>query len=265
MIASAPCEARTGAISRRARECIARPLLRGGWLDALFLHYEVAPEILQPCVPFPLDTREGYAYVSLVWFTLSGLHCSALPRTSRWMLRPISDHAFLNVRTYVRNGDAPGIYFLAEWLSSRLPVALGRPTFGLPYRFGQFERGRDPASGCLNGVVANRRGCLRFHADPGPSPTFTPCAAGSLDEFLLERYTAFTQWGRLRRYFRVWHPPWPVAPLAAVIDDASLLDETGPWRRGARLVTAHHSPGVSEVWMGAPRFLPASPGDGLRR
>ena len=38
------------------------------------------------------------------------------------------------------------------------------------------------------------------------------CAPGSLDEFLLERYTAFTQFGKCRRFFRIWHEPWRQVP-----------------------------------------------------
>ncbi len=250
----APCVPRTAATSRQERERNARPLFRCEWLDVVFLHYEVDPAVLAPLVPFTLDTWEGKAYVSLVAFTLAGLSCAHGRRATRAMLRPISDHAFLNVRTYVRQGDASGIYFLAEWLSKRVPVPLGRPLFGLPYRYGRFSRARDVQSGVVSGTVMGKRGDLRFHATHAPDPVYASCAAGSLDEFLLERYTAFTHWAGLRRYFRVWHPPWPVTPLAATVHDASLLDETGVWHHHAHLVSAHHSHGIHNVGMGFPHF-----------
>jgi hypothetical protein len=75
-----------------------------------------------------------------------------------------------------------------------------------------------------------------------------------LDEFLLERYTAFTEWWNLRRYFRVWHAPWPVTPISAAVDDSGLLAQTGQWKSRARLVAAHYSPGVQDVWMGRPQY-----------
>jgi len=246
-----PCEVPAGAMSRRARECIGRPLFHGGWLDVIFLHYEIPPEVLQPWVPFQLDTWLGSAYVSLVLFTLSGLCCDPFRQVTRCLLRSISDHAFLNVRTYVRHGETTGIYFLAEWLSNRLSVPFGRPAFGLPYHFARFDRSDDR----MSATVAASRGSLRFHAHLDPEPHFAPCNAGSLDEFLLERYTAYTQWSSLRRFFRVWHPPWPVAPITASIDDASLLDQTGTWPRAAHLIAAHYSPGIADVWMGPPQFL----------
>ncbi len=222
-------------------------------MNAVFLHFEMDPGVLRPSVPFPLDIREGKAYVSLVLFTLNGLHCGPFPRATRLLLRPISDHAFLNVRTYVRVGESAGIYFLAEWLSNRLSVPFGRPTFGLPYHFARFERSADR----LSAAVTGRRGSLRFRAGLGADAHFAACETGSLEEFLIERYTAFTQWGSLRRFFRVWHPPWPVAPITACVDDASLLDQTGAWPRYARLIGAHDSPGVADVWMGRPQWLAA--------
>jgi uncharacterized protein YqjF (DUF2071 family) len=251
---NAECEVATGEISRRARERMARPLFRGEWLDVVFLHYEMEPEALQRWVPYPLDIWDGRAYVSLVSFTLAGLCWDPFRRVTRLLLRPISDHAFLNVRTYVRVGDEVGIFFLAEWLSNRLSVPLGRPAFGLPYRFGQFERQNDFEGG-ISGLIAARGGEVRFCGELGSAPVFGPCCEGSLDEFLLERYIAFTDWANLRRCFRVWHQPWPVAPLAVNIEEASLLEETGGWIHEARLVSTHYSPGVRDVWMGAPQFV----------
>ncbi|MBI3858054.1 MAG: DUF2071 domain-containing protein [Planctomycetes bacterium] len=54
-----------------------RPLFHAGWRRTVFIHYEVDPAALQPQVPFPLDTRDGKAYVSLVAFTLSDLRFAA--------------------------------------------------------------------------------------------------------------------------------------------------------------------------------------------
>jgi uncharacterized protein YqjF (DUF2071 family) len=252
---TAPCESPTGELSRQARRRISRPLFHADWLDAVFLHYEVEPAALQSHVPFQLHLRDGKAYLSLVAFTLRRLRSDRFPRAGQWLFQPLSEHGFLNARTYVRAGSETGIYFLAEWLSKKLAVPLGRPLFGLPYHFGRFDCRHDPRSGRLTGNVAGAAGSLRYHAGLDTAPRLAPCRAGSLDEFLLERYTAFTQWRKLRRFFCVWHPPWPVAPLAATVEDASLLRQTGDWIDHARLIAAHYSPGVHDVWMGHPQIL----------
>ena len=74
-------------------------------------------------------------------------------------------------------------------------------------------------------------------------------------DFLLERYTAFTEWRGVRRFFRVWHGPWPARRLRVEIAETSLLEQTGDWISQARFVGAHYSPGVQGVWMGHPQFL----------
>jgi uncharacterized protein YqjF (DUF2071 family) len=84
---------------------------------------------------------------------------------------------------------------------------------------------------------------------------FAPCAAGSLDEFLLERYTAFTAHGTRRQFFRIWHSPWAQQGIQIAVSDGSLLDRAMPWFAAARLAGANYSPGAREVWMGWPHRL----------
>jgi len=221
-----------------------RPLFHAGWRRAVFVHYEVDPAALQPQVPFPLDVRDGKAYVSLVAFTLSDLRFAAGGP-------PFSTHGFLNVRAYTRDN---GIYFLAEWLPNPFCVFLGPRLYGLPYRRGRLDYAHLHESGRLHGRVEGRGGgALEYDAAVDPGAAFAPCAAGGLDEFLLERYTAFTKRGDVDRLFRVWHRPWPQVPIDVTMLDESLLASTGPWFRSARRVGANYSPGFSEVWMGRPR------------
>jgi uncharacterized protein YqjF (DUF2071 family) len=120
---------------------------------------------------------------------------------------------------------------------------------------GEFDCDHDPTHRRITGNIRAAGGLLRYKAEPVDTEGPSPCPAGSLDEFLLERYTAFTKWWNLRRFFRVWHPPWPVTPLSATIEDSSLLRRTGDWITHARLVAAHYSPGLRDVWMGHPQIL----------
>src|SRR5262245_22812466 len=92
------------------------PLFIADWMRTLMIHYEVEPAALQQVVPFPLDLRDGRAFVSAVAFTLNAMRPRIGSRLAGWLLKPISTHHFLNVRTYVRVNGETGIYFLAEWL-----------------------------------------------------------------------------------------------------------------------------------------------------
>ena len=90
-----------------------------------------------------LDLFEGRAFVSLVAFDMCNMRLVRGGRFGRLMAGPLATHAFLNVRTYVRHANEPGIYFLAEWLPNRLACLLGPPTYGLPYRLGRLTYRND--------------------------------------------------------------------------------------------------------------------------
>lgn len=232
------------------------PLFQASWLDVVFLHFEADPVLLQKMVPWELDLFEGRAFVSLVAFTMQDLRPRRGGRLAALPFKPIATHDFLNVRAYVKHAGEPGIYFLKEWVPNPLSVALGPVAFGLPYRLGALRYDNLFAQDVAGRVEDARTGkALAYSCRADADAVHAPCAAESLEEFLVERYTAFTSWGWLRRLFRIWHPPWPVVPLQVEIQDRSLLSLTGEWSRSARLVSAHHSPGLPEVWMGRPHLV----------
>jgi uncharacterized protein YqjF (DUF2071 family) len=233
------------------------PLFLATWNQAVFIHYEADPSLLQRQIPFKLDLHDGRAFVSIVAFTLLRMRPRIGGRLGEWLFKPIASHEFLNVRTYVRHAGEPGIFFLAEWLSNPLSVRLGPRTFGLPYRFGHLSYKHGNEDRKILGTVIANEGRLAYRAST-PTPTFAPSETESLTEFLLERYTAFTRQGRRRRLFRVWHEPWPQMPIEVEVTADDLLISTGAWWRSAECVGANHSPGV-EVWMGRPHRTPDYP------
>jgi len=228
------------------------PLFLAGWERVLFIHFEVDRAQLQRDVPFPLDLLDGKAYVSLVAFTMREMHPRLGGRPAAWLFKPVATHQFLNVRTYVRHGDERGIYFLTEWLSNWLSVQLGPLLYGLPYHFAEINYRHAHEKGRLSGRVETENCRANFVHDAriAPDTVFAPCKNNSPDEFLLERYTAYTSHGSTRRFFRVWHPPWPQARVKVCLSDDTLLKETWPWFNHVRLVGANYSPGFGEVWMG---------------
>jgi hypothetical protein len=170
----------------------------------------------------------------------------------RWLFWPIASHDFFNVRTYVRLGGTQGIYFISEWLNNRLCVLSGPRAYGLPYKFARIQYEHRASEGRLAGRVGDG---FAYTADLAPGADFQVCAAGGLDEFLIERYTAYTHRGRHPRYFDIWHKPWRQVPVDIRIIDDSLLRHAFPWFAQARLVGANYSPGVRDVWMGASRRI----------
>lgn len=229
------------------------------WDDVVMVHYEVEPSALQPFVPFELDLRDGKAYVSLVSFTMRRLRPSFGGRWTALACRPIANHEFLNLRTYVRVGQERGIYFLAEWLPNRLSVALGPWMYGLPYRHGRIVYSPDALDDDMFGEVTGEDSHeWAYQASLHPQAELEHAESRSLDEFLLERYTAFTDRGLRKGFFRIWHEPWKQMPVTVEIQSDSLPASTGAWFKHATLVGAHGSPGLNDVWIGRPHRLPTA-------
>ena len=231
------------ACSDRARRRMSRPgerpMFLADWLDVLFVHFAVEPEVLQPCVPFPLDLYRGRAYVSLVAFTQRRPAPAPAGGSRRWRAVHWREHEFLNVRTYVRHGRERGIYFLAEWIPNRLACLVGPRMYGLPYRLAR-SRYRCLATagrfGRYDGAVAAPTGRLAWTA-PRTRGEGTPGRRG-LEHFLLERYTAYTRRGPEPLRFRVWHEPWLRVRARVSLGDTSLLEAAFPWFRAAQAAGA---------------------------
>ena len=217
------------------------------WQDVTMIHFAVEPEALQPSVPFELDTYAGKAYITLVFFTLNRMRipgCPGIENLSRNILRPISDHRFLNLRTYVRHRGEPGIHFIAEWLENRLAVCLGPACYSLPYHYGAFN----------DKQVTGRAGSLACDTTPTHAP-YRISAADSLDAFLLERYAAFNQHKQTARVFRIRHEPWRQRPVAVTLTESGLLTQTLPCLKGIRPCCAHQCQGLTGVRVSRPRRI----------
>ncbi len=252
----------------RVQQAWGEPLFLADWMRVLMIHFEVDPEELGREVPFELDLFDGRAFVSLVAFTMENMRPRIGSKLGAWLFKPIATHDYLNLRTYVRHDGEPGIHFLAEWLSSWLAVQLGPRTFGLPYRHGRIRYQHDLQSGLLSGQVDDAATGAEleyvFGPELGAPVKFGLCESGSLDEWLMERYTAFNLARRRARFFRVWHPSWMTRRMAVKIGSDSLLRSHWPFFNSARLIGANFSPGIRDVWMGWPHGMNVQPSAGWR-
>jgi uncharacterized protein len=230
-----------------------RPLFDCDWMRALFIHFEVDREALQAEVPYELDLLNGRAFVSLVMFDMVDLRLRSGRPLSRAVTAAIATHGFLNVRTYVRHNGEQGIYFLMEWLPNRLSVLLGPLTFGLPYRYGKLDYRHRHDEGVIAGSVEAGGTRVKYAAQFSRPLNLQRSRFDSLDEFLLERYVAYTTWCGKKMCFRVWHLPWRQTRVAAEFFDDGLLQKNCAWYGTARCVAANYSPGVHGVWVGRPR------------
>lgn len=229
-----------------------RPMFLADWPEALFVHFRVDPASLSRIVPFPLDTRDGDAFVSLVAFTQRNLRPAIGGRFAAWMSAPLAQHEFLNLRAYVQVNGQPAIYFIAEWIPNRLAILLGPRLYGLPYRLGAL-RYYHANTQQMHGSVVASIGRFEYRAQLDPSSPFDRAIGGSLDHFLLERYTAYTFRRGIARRFDVAHAPWPQRRAEIELIDTSLLRSVLPATESAQLIGANFSPGVCDVSISSPQ------------
>lgn len=102
------------------------------WHDLLFAHWALPPDDVRKLVPqqLELDLYNGRAYIAVTPFWMSGVRPKGIPP-----IPGISSFPELNVRTYVRYGDIPGVYFFSLDAGSRMAVKGARWGYRLPYFF----------------------------------------------------------------------------------------------------------------------------------
>jgi uncharacterized protein YqjF (DUF2071 family) len=181
------------------------------WEELLFAHWRVPADVIRGHVPAGLevDEHDGTAWLGLTPFRLTGLRARGtlpLPRVSSFLE--------LNVRTYVRAEEKPGIWFFSLDASSRLAVEAAKRRYRLPYVHARMELEREDEwmrvdSARPGGAFSARyrgTGDL-FHAEPG-----------SLEWFLVERYRLFTEDGGRLYEAEIHHRLWELQRGEVLID-----------------------------------------------
>jgi uncharacterized protein YqjF (DUF2071 family) len=198
------------------------------WEQLLFAHWQVGPDELRPLLPRAVepDVRGDAAWVAIVAFVMAGTRMPAAPGWA--CLAPIPE---LNVRTYVRVGGTPGVWFLSLDASSPLFAAIGRSLYGLRYHVARMAIA----------VEDDAVHYLSSRTDAAFAATYRPCGPpeqarrGSLERFLVERYRLFSERNGRLVTATVTHEPWPLQPAEARIE-LNRMAPAGIVLRGAPLV-----------------------------
>lgn len=198
--------------------------MRMRWCDLLFAHWQVDPAALRKLIPKGLDVDlfEGKAYVGAVPFTMQGVSPRRVPDIPGL-------HTFpeLNLRTYVKAGGKPGVWFFSLDAGQKLAVRVARRFFHLPYFDAKFQ--------ITNVAEAVSYSARRTHRGV-PHATFAASyrAAGSVyyatpgtrDAWLTDRYCLYAADAQGRQYRgEIDHDPWPLQPAHAQVQ----LNTLGDW------------------------------------
>ncbi|WP_186365468.1 YqjF family protein [Salinicoccus cyprini] len=204
------------------------------WEDLMCMHIPVEPQALLPHVPeaLELDIYDGYAWISIFSFNVRNMQLRGLPKF------PYA-HKFLelNVRTYVRHQNIPGIYFFSLDAAKIIPV-IGARSGSLPY----FKAGMK---------AAKKNGWIHFssHRQHDASAYFKgryksvsepeKPLLGTLDYWLLERYYLFNTVKGAVVHIGIHHLPWQPAQASVVYENGG-IDSLMPGDIEGEPVRAHY-------------------------
>jgi len=195
------------------------------WNDLLFLHYALPPEVLRPLVPdvLTLDTYRQRAWVSVTPFWISHLRPPGVPPLP-WL----SHFAEVNVRTYVTRDGKPGVYFFSLDASNLSAVWGARVFYRLPYWQARMKlKGRH---GPRIDYISKRQHGPRpaeLRCSYGPASRAFQAGAGSLEQFLCERYCLYS-YNRKRLYRgEIHHLPWQLQEAKVELAENSMAQPAG--------------------------------------
>jgi uncharacterized protein YqjF (DUF2071 family) len=201
------------------------PLPQGRWLfaqtweDVLFCHWRVPPSVLRAFVPSQLeiDAFDGSAWIGILPFRLTGFRLRGLPAAPR-----LSSFPELNVRTYVSDGERPGIFFISLDAARDWAVVGARRLYKLPYYRARMSMTKGDwiefASERINASPQPRRFRARYRRAGAP----LSAEPGSLEYFLSERYCLYTTDGSRILRGDAHHVPWSIQPADARIEENTM-------------------------------------------
>ena len=195
------------------------------WHDLLFAHWPVDANLLREKVPsaFRLDLFDGQAWLGIVPFSMTNVAPRGVPSLP-W----ISEFPELNVRTYVRVEDRPGVYFFSLDAGSALAVQTARTLLNLPYYSASMT-----VKPCHDHIEYQSR---REHGRPEAllvasyRPLGLPFSPrdGTLEYFLTERYCLYNLDHSGAPYrLEIHHPPWPLQTAEAEFPRNTMADAAG--------------------------------------
>ena len=192
--------------------------LQQRWSDLLFLHWEIEAEALRHLIPAALeiDLFDGTAWIAVVPFSMQGVAPRGCPQPSF-----LCDFPEINVRTYVKRHDRPGVWFFSLDVPNQLPVWIAHALFHLPY----FKAEMDVANGPDGTRYQSRSRNRAFKARYRGGSRFEP-RADSFERWATERYCLYSasSAGRIYRA-HVQHPIWPLQQADLEIQENTMLHD----------------------------------------
>jgi uncharacterized protein YqjF (DUF2071 family) len=196
------------------------------WHELLFAHWPVPIPVIRDLIPATLqiETFAGEAWVGVVPFRMTGVRPRLIPALPWFSAFPE-----LNVRTYVKSGEKPGVWFFSLDATNRIAVEMARTWYKLPYFVAEI------AVRCADNRIhySSRRKDKRsapaeliayYHA----TGEVRRAERGSLEEWLTARYCLYAADHHQQLYrAEIHHLPWPLQPAEAEFQANSMAAPLG--------------------------------------
>ncbi len=182
-------------------------LMSQTWHDLLFANWPVQENQILKLIPpeLTLDTYDHQAWISIVPFWMSHIHLRGLPAIPFF-----SKFSELNLRTYVKLNDKPGVFFFSLDANHRIAVEIARFFFHLPYFHADIHFNRQNKNTVHYHSIRydHRVPKAEFLAsyEPISEPFFAP--TGSLAHWLTERYCLYCNHQDKIYRAEIAHQPW---------------------------------------------------------
>lgn len=196
------------------------------WHDLLFAHWPVDAVKLRLLIPgrLQIDTFEQQAWLAVVPFRMEAVRLRGTPAVP-WL----SAFPELNVRTYVTDGEKPGVWFFSLDAGNPLAVSIARAWFHLPY-----FRARMSCTEREGGIHYRSERVHRGAPAASLMGRYRPVGEvffprrGTLEHFLTERYCLYSSGGR-GRIFRgeIHHLPWQLQAAEAEFSENRMAEAAG--------------------------------------
>jgi uncharacterized protein YqjF (DUF2071 family) len=193
------------------------------WHDLLFAHWPVERAVLDGKIPPPLELEafDNRAWIGVVPFLMTNVGPRGVP-----LPRVLSSFPEVNVRTYVRVADRPGVFFFSLDAGSALAVFAARSLLNLPYHAAEMRIVSEHSHTSF--VSRRRQSAADLEATYGPAGPVFHAQPGTLDYFLTERYCLYgvSHFGAPYR-LEIHHAPWPLQRAEATLTKNTLALASG--------------------------------------
>ena len=190
-----------------------RPFVAARWSHIILLSFEAPEDLIRRSIPPGVepDHWNGRTHVSLVALQMLDV------RIKGWRIPGFTAHPQVNFRTYVRAAGEPGVWFVRQFVSSRLIAAVGRLRYGEPFWPTPIRSRVVDMQSEVRAEYGVGPAALGWHVSVTGSRAALVPPPDSLEHYFIERAFACRARpdGNLG-VFRVAHPPWAVRQIHTV-------------------------------------------------